>query len=362
MKYLPLQICCILFSFSLLAQPDTTVEGIRIPVWDTVVLFNSDQAVITDQADTTLNTVSRLWFENSPALIEITAHTDNVGSAAHNEILSQKRALAVKTFLVGTGIPDSSIQLMALGESAPATENTTESGRQANRRASIQITRILPATLLDGVITDGESGAGIPSDIMIHGLLWQDSFQTDSAGAFSRMVPKDAILVMDVHAPGYFFESKRIKTHGHTLPKLEVRLPKVKKGESVEIDNLYFLGDQAVLVPGAERELPKIVKFMQLNKAIQIEIAGHINLPNQPPADTSTFHYKLSVNRAKFLYDYLLDKGISADRMQFKGYGNSQMKYPKATTEKLMRLNRRVEIKVLETGETISEEKKPEKD
>ena len=87
---------------------------------------------------------------------------------------------------------------------------------------------------------------------------------------------------------------------------------------------------------------------MQLNDTITIEIAGHINRPNYPPVDKLSWDFKLSEKRAKMVYDYLLENNIPKERISYKGYGNFQMRYPKARSEKEQAQNRRVEIRVIE--------------
>jgi outer membrane protein OmpA-like peptidoglycan-associated protein len=53
------------------------------------------------------------------------------------------------------------------------------------------------------------------------------------------------------------------------------------------------------------------------------------------------------------VYDYLIEKKVEASRLTYKGYGNWQMRYPKARSNRDQELNRRVEIRVLETGEKL---------
>ena len=91
-----------------------------------------------------------------------------------------------------------------------------------------------------------------------------------------------------------------------------------------------------------------IVRFMQLNDDYHIEVQGHINLPFKFPISVESTDYKLSVGRAKVVYDFLIENGISANRVAYKGFGNWEMIYPKAITEGEQAANRRVEIKVVE--------------
>jgi len=69
----------------------------------------------------------------------IEGHTDSTGSDSYNQELSQRRAEAVRNFLVSNGITGDRIVARGYGESYPVTVNTTEAGRQQNRRVEVVI-------------------------------------------------------------------------------------------------------------------------------------------------------------------------------------------------------------------------------
>jgi outer membrane protein OmpA-like peptidoglycan-associated protein len=77
--------------------------------------------------------------KNKEQKIMLTGHTDSKGSDNYNEILSQKRLLAVQNFLESKGIDTSKIKITPKGEKKPAKTNTTENGRSKNRRVEIKI-------------------------------------------------------------------------------------------------------------------------------------------------------------------------------------------------------------------------------
>lgn len=81
------------------------------------------------------------FFSNNPNIkFQIEGHTDNLGFASDNQILSQKRADAVKNYLVLKGIaPNRIVNVIGYGESKPIDTNNTEAGRQNNRRVDIVI-------------------------------------------------------------------------------------------------------------------------------------------------------------------------------------------------------------------------------
>ncbi len=363
MNYLPILLLVLTAGVHSMAQDELKPAMLSSLMYEDTLYFDFGKADLKADADSVLLLLMEARTHNSDREeIIIKAHTDAIGDPQSNLKLSQKRAESVKKLLLSAGIPDSVITLDVYGETMPAVNNDTESGRQQNRRAIISLIRYRPTVMISGHIQDKSEGKDLPAHITIRGVDFLDTFQTKKNGQFNRVVPRNANLLMDVHAPGHFYQTKPFNTLGSTIPKLEVKLSLVKKGERIDIENLYFLGNEAILVKGAERELPKILKFMKLNPNMKIEIEGHVNLPNQPPADTNTFHYQLSVDRAKFLYNYLIENDVDPNRMQYKGYGNSRMRYPKAIEEKYMRLNSRVEISVLETGETLSKEKSPQQE
>ena len=84
-----------------------------------------------------------------------------------------------------------------------------------------------------------------------------------------------------------------------------------------------------------------IYRFLDRNKDVVVEIGGHTN--NLPPAE---YCDRLSEERAKAVADYLQNKGIDRNRLQFKGYGK---RYPIADNRTSLgrKQNQRVEIKIL---------------
>jgi outer membrane protein OmpA-like peptidoglycan-associated protein len=150
-----------------------------------------------------------------------------------------------------------------------------------------------------------------------------------------------------VYAEGFFMESTMLRALPGKMKPVELKLRPAIPGEKVDIPNLYFVGNKAELLPKSEPELPKILRFMKVNPGLKIQIAGHVNFPNRPPVSKNTPEYRLSVARAKLVYDYLISNGISADRLEYQGYGNWEMVYPNAVNESEQAKNRRVEIRVV---------------
>jgi len=344
-KYLVL----LLFLCSLQSLFGQIIDSSKLVLSDKV-LFDFGQYELTSTADSTITNMVEQIKPLKKYTLNITAHTDAIGSTEANQLLSQNRANAVKDLLITKGIAAESINVQVFGEEKPTSNNNTDNGRQLNRRATIDVFKVLKLLPFKGQIKDHKTGATIPANIIIRTKNNRDSLQTDSTGNFETLLPLGEVAGIDVYAKNYFFETKMFKVTPDLKKDFSVALKKVAVGEKVDIKNLFFVGNKAVLLKRSLPELPKLLKFMELNDTLNIEIAGHINRPNYPRVDKLSWDYKLSVRRAKMVYEYLLANNISADRISYQGYGNFEMRYPKARSEKEQAQNRRVEIRVLERG------------
>jgi len=344
---IPILIVC---SFSLFAQTNSSKNIVQKnqKILSKEVYFDFGKYEIRTDADSTLREILDFCQNRKNLSIKMTAHTDAIGSNENNLKLSENRMAAVQQFLEENGFQADSVSTAVFGEKNPIASNDTEAGRQQNRRATIDIYQFRKLFKIEGEIKDKETGKGIEADVIVRTKETRDSIRTDTSGHFESLVPVGAVVGVETYSKGYFLESMMLKALPGKMPELKIELPPIKVGEAIDLKNLYFVGNQAVLLKKSKPELPKILKFMQINSCAKIEIAGHINLPNHPPCGKTTWHYTLSVNRAKLIYDYLTSHGIPEKRLEYKGYGNWEMRYPKAYTEQFQAKNRRVEIRILE--------------
>lgn len=320
------------------------------PIRTENVYFDFGKADIRTDATATLRQLVQELPDSFKIAIRITAHTDAVGNPEANQKLSDARANAVLNALAEMGFSDSIFTVRGFGETNPVANNTTDEGRQLNRRATVEVVRRIRMITVGGKVVNPTTGKGIEAEVVVHNRVFRDTMQTDTSGDFRIAVPAGEIFGVDVFAEGYFFETQLNKAVVGELKKLEIPLKPVEIGASIDLKNLYFVGNEDILLKPSEPELPKLLKFMRFNPLITIEIGGHINRPNEPPVSENSWDFDLSVRRAKRVHDYLLENGIEPIRIQYKGYGNSQMRFPKARQEREASQNRRVEIKVVGMG------------
>jgi len=84
-----------------------------------------------------LTSVSKVLEEYDKTVVEVAGHTDSTGTDAYNQSLSERRAASVSQYLQSQGVSSQRLITVGLGESMPVADNSTESGRQLNRRVEI---------------------------------------------------------------------------------------------------------------------------------------------------------------------------------------------------------------------------------
>jgi len=120
-----------------------------------------------------------------------------------------------------------------------------------------------------------------------------------------------------------------------------MRVSPIEVGSVVRLNNIFFKFAKATLKSESFPELDRTVTFLEENKTLELEIAGHTD-----NVGSDATNQKLSQARAQSVVDYLVSHGVSASRLIAKGYGESR---PVAfnNTEEGRAMNRRVEFKVL---------------
>lgn len=112
-----------------------TDRGVVVTLGD--LQFATGQAELRNQASSHLNKLAEFLRTNKDREVLIEGHTDNVGASQLNNLLSQKRADAVKAYLVSQGINSNRLDTTGMGASSPVADNDSAIGRQQNRRVEI---------------------------------------------------------------------------------------------------------------------------------------------------------------------------------------------------------------------------------
>lgn len=102
--------------------------------------FATGKDIIKKVSFASLNELAGLMKQHTDWMLTLSGHTDNQGDAAKNMILSEKRAKAVKKYLMTKGVKEDKIKAEWFGQTVPVADNATEAGRQKNRRVEMKVT------------------------------------------------------------------------------------------------------------------------------------------------------------------------------------------------------------------------------
>ncbi|MFA6708185.1 MAG: OmpA family protein [Fusobacterium sp.] len=101
--------------------------------------FPTNGAQIKPEFTTQLNSIAVVLNKYPNSKIKITGHTDNTGSYNYNLTLSEQRAYSVRNYLVKQGINPQRITSLGMASDLPISSNSSEAGRQANRRVTLEV-------------------------------------------------------------------------------------------------------------------------------------------------------------------------------------------------------------------------------
>lgn len=119
------------------------------------------------------------------------------------------------------------------------------------------------------------------------------------------------------------------------------KVTKANKGDKIRIPNLNFYNNSDIVLPTSSAILQELLTILQDNPKIKIDIQGHICCQKYEENE-------ISLKRALAVYNFLLKKGISADRLSYKSFGSKKPIYPLPEKNENERVaNRRVEIEIL---------------
>jgi outer membrane protein OmpA-like peptidoglycan-associated protein len=203
-------------------------------------------------------------------------------------------------------------------------------------------------TLLKGIVYDNKTNEPLEA---ILNLIDNEknvilaSFKSNAAtGKYLVTLPSGKNYGIAVQREGYLFHSENFNLPAdadYQEVTKDIPLKKIEIGNTIVLKNIFFDFDKATLRPESFNELDRLVKLLTENPTIKVELSAHTDSKG-----SDEYNMKLSQKRAESVVNYLIGKGISADRLIAKGYGETQ---PIDTndTEEGRQNNRRVEFKIL---------------
>lgn len=205
-----------------------------------------------------------------------------------------------------------------------------------------------PVVIIYGKVLDKETGKPLAATITYYDLNTNQEVgiaRTNPVdGSYKIILPYGHAYGFHADKSGYYAERSSIDlTQINTYTEIErnLLLTPMKVGSKIALNNVWFVQSTAILLPSSQGELDSLVQIMRDNPTLRIDIAGHTDNVGNPK-----LNQKLSEDRVTAIKNYLINKGITPNRLTGKGYGSSR---PIASNDKeeTRRLNRRVEFTII---------------
>lgn len=209
--------------------------------------------------------------------------------------------------------------------------------------------RVRPVKTLyvQGTVTDAKTGKPLPSLVELVNNADQQTVskvQTDETGFYFITLPVGQDYTFSVNRKGYLFYSdlyELSKKEADSTYVKDIALQPITANASVLLHNILFDFNSATLLPVSKVELNNLLQLMNQNPEVKVLIKGHTD-----NVGTGARNLELSTERAKAVAGYLIENGISKERLSYKGYGATQ---PIASndTEEGRAQNRRTEFEIV---------------
>ena len=205
-----------------------------------------------------------------------------------------------------------------------------------------------------GTIKDFTGRAISSSQIVVKNNLTRQlistNYATPDSGTYYFILKSGGNYNLSFESEGYLFQSVNIdipKNNDYKVITKNIVLEKLVKGAAIVLNNIFFDTNKATLRPESNIEIEKLFYIMKRNPAISMEVLGHTDNKGIETVNTT-----LSRNRAQAIVNELVKRGIDSKRLESKGFGSTMPIAPNSLpdgkpNEEGMKLNRRIEIKIL---------------
>ncbi len=204
-------------------------------------------------------------------------------------------------------------------------------------------------TLVTGIIYDNQTKAPLEATIVIIDNIRSETLavltSNAATGKYLISLPAGKNYGIAVTAPGYAFHSENFiveESMGYREVRKDIGLNRYKSGTVIVLRNIFFDFDKATLRPESKTELERVYQILIENPRMKARLAGHTD-----SFGSDDYNQRLSEARARAVYEYLISRGISADRLAYIGYGESRPIDTNDTDEGRQN-NRRVELEIIE--------------
>jgi OOP family OmpA-OmpF porin len=199
---------------------------------------------------------------------------------------------------------------------------------------------------LEGVIRDQETNKIIPAVVKVNNINTKEKVlevkNNEVTGKYKVYLREGEKYDLSISSKGKTFHSEVIDLEEVKKENIvnDIKLKTLRSNTSFTLNNIFFGFDSANVKKESELELERVVEMLNTNPSMVVEISAHTD-----DKGTDAYNLKLSQSRADAVVNFLVQKGISKERMIAKGYGKSRPAVPNTSEENRAR-NRRVEFKI----------------
>ncbi len=205
-----------------------------------------------------------------------------------------------------------------------------------------------PVAILSGQVLDSKTKKPISAEVVSNVFGEQKNVAkveyNPETGEYKLIIPTQKIYTLTASKEGYFPTTETIdlsKDKRFRDIKKNLYLVKIEPGQKITMREVLFQQSQFALLPGADTELDRMVEMLKNYPQMELLIEGHTD--NQGDWD---LNMKLAEDRVRVVKEYLMQKGVTTERIQTKAWGPSKPIASNETEEK-RKQNRRVEFTIL---------------
>ena len=248
---------------------------------------------------------------------------------------------------INTGADEGALTVHPNGMTAIITRMTEDAKNDLFEFELPEKFRSAPLQALTVTITDQGTAQPIRARIELFEIGESDTIRfsqwADNDGKISAVTRRNVSYGLMVSADGYIMYSANLEPDTSSRRELDIKMIPITNAQEkvIVLQNIFFETGSAELLPTSDPELNKLLWTLRKNTEMKIEIRGHTDNEGDDKSNQV-----LSEARAKAVYQYLLGRGIEAERLSFKGFGETQPVADNNTPEG-RKQNRRTEFKVI---------------
>lgn len=206
-----------------------------------------------------------------------------------------------------------------------------------------------PTVVVSGIVSNAKTSKPVSAYVMVEdvntGELIAVNKSNSATGKYLVVLPAGRTYSVSANKEAFFFHSELFDVPATTKfeeVRKDIALKPIEKGAKVVLNNIFFETGKATLSPQSTVELEKAIDLMKGNPSMVVEVGGHTD-----NVGDDAYNMKLSHDRSRSVREYLIRGGINANRIQAKGYGESN---PIASndTDDGRKSNRRTEFVIIE--------------